>query len=583
MRVAGRPPVSGLQLLIDAAWISLAFTWVAVAALRELGANRLGLETGEQAWALLGAAAAFGALGSLLGRGTRAAPSLLPELPAGVAVLLALLLTAAWRQDDLARPLDAYWWLAEAQEEGHPALPVRLEGGEPFGWEEAPAWKVQPSEGKARLVADADASGRVILVLRGPIDAELSASGKGTRIERDRWEEGEDAPVRRYLDHGAVALALPIDLQAGESVEVQAAGEALYLLPGSEAVWSLHSTGELRFTHYWQILNQVENLDWAREVLDWRRLTLNQPPGWSPILALSVLYGQGDMPDAGVVFFWVLALIGASAVRLGSLLAPEAPPVAWLLPAALVAMLALLMIEPGSTIFPDPLYTAALLGAVVSLVGGRMSWFAVLGLGAGLIRYPGIVVASLFALAGAASGAVRSPWRGLLALWALALFALGTGLVLMFAGHAEDLLFILYFETFPEHWHGDYSPGSLLPRVPEFYLLWLRYSGGGLALALLAALWPAGEGPAGAGPVGAGPADPGRRGARFLLGGALAYSLALCTIDHHPSHYFLPLVSFSAVAVWVGSSSRLPTALKWALPLLSLLGMWITLSIGQVF
>lgn len=568
MRVTGRPPVTSLQLLIDAAWISLAFTWVAVAGLREVGAAALGLDTTGQAWALLAACALFGAVGSLLGRNARPAPSLAPELPGGLAVLLALLLSAAWKQSDLARPLDAYWWLAEAQEEEHPTLPLRLEGGEPFGWEESPAWKVTPQDGRARIVADGPSEGRVFLVQRGPVGSRLALANQTAEVQRDVMEAGEEAPVRRYLDDGAVALAVPIDLQAGQSLEVRSEGEALYLLPGSTAIWSLHSTGELRFTHYWQILNQVENLDWAREVLEWRRLTLNQPPGWSPILSLAVLFGQGDMPDAGLVFFYVLALIGASAVRLGALLAPEAPPVAWVMPAALVPVLALLMIEPGSTMFPDPLFTAALLGAAASLVGKRMSWFALLGVGASLIRYPGVFVATLLALAGAASGSTRAPWRGLAMQWALAVSALLVALALMFAGHAEDLLFILYFETFPEHWHDDYSPTSLLPRIPEFYLLWLRYSGGGLLLALLAAL---------------GPTDKARRGVRFLLGGAFAYSLVLCTIDHHPSHYFLPLVSFSAVAVWVGSAATLPTALRWALPLLSLLGMWITLGIGQVF
>ena len=38
----------------------------------------------------------------------------------------------------------------------------------------------------------------------------------------------------------------------------------------------------------------------------------------------------------------------------------------------------------------------------------------------------------------------------------------------MLSGDAEDLLFILYFETFPEHWHGNYNPLDLLGRLPSF-------------------------------------------------------------------------------------------------------------------
>ena len=51
-------------------------------------------------------------------------------------------------------------------------------------------------------------------------------------------------------------------------------------------------------------------------------------------------------------------------------------------------------------------------------------------------------------------------------------------------GDAEDLLFILYFETFPEHWHDNYNPFDLLSRTPSFYGKWLLYTGGSLALAV---------------------------------------------------------------------------------------------------
>jgi hypothetical protein len=132
----------------------------------------------------------------------------------------------------------------------------------------------------------------------------------------------------------------------------------------------------------------------------------------------------------------------------------------------------------------------------------------------------------------------------------------------------DDLLFVLYFETFPEHWHGDFSLPSLLPRIPDFYWLWLRYSGGGVLLAL-------------AGLPGA--PTLARRGARFLLLGAFAYSLILSTVDHHPTHYFLPLVALTGPAL-IATSAALPWRwLAWALVLLTLGGLWTTVAIGQVF
>ncbi len=39
------------------------------------------------------------------------------------------------------------------------------------------------------------------------------------------------------------------------------------------------------------------------------------------------------------------------------------------------------------------------------------------------------------------------------------------------------------------------------------------------------------------------------RGARWVMACALVYSLMLCTIDHMSSHYFLPLVGLTAVAI----------------------------------
>ena len=40
--------------------------------------------------------------------------------------------------------------------------------------------------------------------------------------------------------------------------------------------------------------------------------------------------------------------------------------------------------------------------------------------------------------------------------------------VAMLTGDAEDLLFILYFETFPEQLARQFNPLDLLSRVPEY-------------------------------------------------------------------------------------------------------------------
>ena len=53
------------------------------------------------------------------------------------------------------------------------------------------------------------------------------------------------------------------------------------------------------------------------------------------------------------------------------------------------------------------------------------------------------------------------------------------GGIAVLSGDAEDILFILYFETFPEHWHGNYNPVALISRMPEFYGKWGMYTGGG--------------------------------------------------------------------------------------------------------
>jgi hypothetical protein len=148
------------------------------------------------------------------------------------------------------------------------------------------------------------------------------------------------------------------------------------------------------------------------------------------------------------------------------------------------------------------------------------------------------------------------------------LAGVGIAALLVYLGEAEDLAFILYFETFPEHWHDDYALGSLLPRIPEFYGAWARYTGGGLLLVVVGALFGA------AGPV--------RTALRALFVPILAYSAILSTVDHSPSHYFLPLVGMTGPLVVAASATRASPVWRWGLSIACLLGLWIFLWTGQI-
>ncbi|NOY27403.1 MAG: hypothetical protein GXP62_16175 [Oligoflexia bacterium] len=328
---------TALQIGLDAAWISMAWTWLAVALVRETG-----LRGDAEAYGLLALAAAFGLLGQWLDRDHHpASPPIPGERLGSAAVVVAVLLSALWRYGDLVRPLDGYWWMAGADDEGHQVLPIVAGQGfaavTPLGWPESGALRLDLPPGdapvQATLVASEAAKGRLILAVRGPIGSQVQVGDREATVARSIQEEGEDKPVRRYLDKGTAGLALDVDLKAGQAVAVQVRGDSLYVLPGTEAVWAAHASGDLRYTHYWQILNQVENLDWAAEVLDWRWFTLHQPPAWSPLLATSLLLGDGDLPGNNLLFLWVIGLVGLSAVRLSALLAPRAPAAAWLIPA----------------------------------------------------------------------------------------------------------------------------------------------------------------------------------------------------------------------------------------------------------
>ena len=557
-----------LQRGLDAAWIGMALAWIDIAILREAG-----LRGDEAGMAFVGLSAAWAVLGLLVGRRhLMMRPTPQRELVGVLAVLAVIAVVIGWRAGDLARPLDGHWYLHGADNEGHMPLALRPGMGwsssEPIGWPESRAMRLVPNAEQARptLVAEERVRGRIVAAVRGPIGSRIAIGEKVNVVEAEMAESPEEGPVRRYLTRGVAAVSAHVELEPGQVMALEVEGEEIYLFPGTDAVWSMHATGALRYVHYYQLLNQVENQVWAEEILDSRRFTWHQPPGWSPLLAVTVLLVQPDLPGANTLFLWVLVLVGAAAVRLTSLLAPGAPLLATCIPAGMVASHGLLMIEPGSTNFPDSLYAAALLSVAVSLAAGRGAGFAAMGMVAGMLRWPGIITATL--LAGVwwwTKG--ESTIKRIGMLWGLTVLGGAAAGLAVLSGDAVDLLFVLYFETFPEHWHGNYNPIDLLSRVPDFYATWVRYTGGALLLAL---------------PMAFGASTPERRALRFLLVSIGLYSMLLCTIDHHPTHYFLPLVAFTGPILALAATTLRRPMIRNGLVVLWLLGLLRFLWMGQV-
>ena len=553
---------AGLGLLIDSAWIGMAITWLNVALVREAG-----ISPEHHLLALSMLAVAWTVVGFVWSRGQRAAWVFNQSARIGtVAVLLAVVGLSLWRSHDIARPLHGHWHLDGADEWRHEALPLSAQGAERHGWADAGAFSVIPVDGRVLIRADEPALGRLTLAVQGPIGSRMSLDEHSVEVQSSVTVREAEGPVRRYLAHGVAGFSLDIDVQAGETLTVETTGERIFVLPGADAVWSLHAAGVLRFVHYYQLLNQVENQVWAQEMLQDRWATLNQPPGWSPLLTTATVLLVDDMQSAAWLFLWVLILVGFTAVRLAVVLVPGAHPLAMVIPAGMVLSHGLLMFEPASYNFPDSLYAAAVLAVALAIAEQRVTWIAWMGIAAGLLRWPGVIVSSIFVLVYWRIFGL-SQWRALSRMWQLVAVGAVLAVIGSLTGKLEDLLFILYFETFPEHWHGDYAAKSLIPRVPGFYTLWTAYTGGGLLFAL-AGCW--------------GREGHSRRALRWLMTATLIYSAMLATIDHHPTHYFLPLVALTGVALVCASDSFRSDWMQWAVPALTLLGLGLFLWTGDV-
>lgn len=523
----------------------LAAVWISLGAL--VGVTFLSRVAGLGAWGVLGGMGLVGVAGVRV-------PG--PRAPAqhhtGVQVL-ALVLAAwavwSWR-DTLARPLEGYWYDAHVETGWTGATALPTTGG---GWR-----TIQPLPGGARVYVPAEDhpyllgpfAGGALLLLQGPVGAEVSVGPLHLTVSADPVEDPEEGPVPRYLDRGVASGLLEVPLARGERLPVHLsdpAHSALLLLPDVDAVWDLHGAGLLRHAHYYQLLNMVEQLRWARELGRTRWVTDVQPPLWSWILAGPLTVTGGALVTTNVWFGALVVACALAGVVVLRAWAPEAPAPAWLLPGAAAAIHTRLLLEPGSAGMPDTLYTLAALSALAALPRSP-SGFAAAGLTAQLARYPGTLLTGLFALL---AGDRRALTRlGLWVLLGMATF----GLLGALTGALPGWLETVWWETGPEHWHGDTRPGVLLGRVPAFAETWVAYAGGAPVLAALA--WP--------------------RGTRVALGGALLYALLLATVDHQPSHYFLPLVHLSVLAVGTTATSlRRPWA-RWLLVLVAGAGLFIS-------
>lgn len=558
---------SRLQWILDATWIGLALSWLDVAVVRELGIN-----PGSHSIALIILAAGWTGLGAWMAR-TK------PRLTAGspnerfglTAVALAVLFLGLWKAADIQRPLHGHWYLAGAGQAEFEGMAPTLDDGaaevQAIEGSDRGAFSFKPSPGGDELVASTPARGQVAIAMQGPVGAVLTVGSQRAVVAASVTEVAEEGAVRRYLSHGVAGLLVETELGVGERLNIAAGGSRVFVLPGAESVWAAHANGTLRYIHYYQLLNQVENQVWAQEMLQDRWATINQPPGWSPLLSIATVLLIDDLQAAAILFLWVLVLVGGSAVRLASVLAPNAPKIAFLVPAAMVLSHGLLMIEPGSYNFPDSLFAAAIIAVCIAIAERRTGWIAGLGIAAGLSRWPGVLLCTFLLLVHwRAFGALQL--NAIKRLWTWVLVGAVLAAIGAAAGVLDDLLFILYFETFPEHWHGEYAVTRLTPRIPGFFALWVAYTGGGLLLAAATALRAV--------------PSASRSALRWLLGSIGGYSLLLCTIDHHPTHYFLPLVAVIGVAVVCASDAAQRKSTRTAIPLLCLIGVFIFLWRGDV-
>ena len=504
-RRAGQP--DAVRVLFDAFWCSLPSAILGLAASR----------WGGGPWSQLGVAALSAGIGGWLDR--KGGGEWRPALPEAFGAIGALALISVWfglEAGNIARPLDRYWYLAGVEERLPDAGTAPKPGdgwaeATPIGDVEAGLWRLRPGGESATLIGPSSA--QMVLAVHAPVGASVSgATETPITVRASPVENPDEGPVWRYIGSGVAAgwLAEPMVDNSLLTLHFSSPGDTtVYVLASQDALWTLHGIGELHHAHYYQLLNMVEQLRWAEN----RWVTDVQPPLWTMVLAPAVALNHGGQPTANVLHAGVLVLLAFGGILFLREYSPHAPGPAWLLPGAAAVVTGKLLLEPGSDGMPDALYAVA----IVAALAGRPVGF---GLAAQLLRYPGWGVVFVGTLL-RRSWAEAARLTGVVAAAALA-FGVGGWLT----GALDGWLRTVAWESGPEHWHGNTEPRALLSRAPEFYRIWLIYAGGTPVLALLR--WPPGT--------------------RVALGTAAVYSLLLCTIDHSPTHYFVPLVVLSSLA-----------------------------------
>ncbi len=538
----------GLRVGFDAFWLSLPTAILGWALARNFGGG---------AWTLLAVSAGGALVGGLWER--RVQGPAVPWVPVGrerFGAVAAVAMIAVWFAQsaaDIARPLDRYWY-AEQREDG-PADASQFEvdnaGLQPAeGWVERTEVAegvtfLRPAGAHASLVGVGTATQGILL--RGPVGARLDGvPGGPMRVEASPIEVSEEGPVWRYLDRGVAARWLLPASSEGAALTLtfsEPAESSVVLLARPSAMWALQDSGELHWAHYYQLLNMVEQLRWVDE----RWVTDVQPPLWTWVLGPAVLVTGGGLPTANVLLAFVLVLSSLAGLLFLRAHAPTAPSPAWLLPGLAAVVSGRLLLEPGSAGMPDAIYAVALVAAL----SGRPVAF---GIAAQLLRYPGFAVVLV-------GTAIARAWRDAFRLCVgVAACALLFGLGGFATGALDGWLATVGWEAGPEHWHGEFDPVVLLGRAPKFYWMWLLYSGGTLLLAALA--WPLGT--------------------RVSLGTALVYSLLLCTIDHAPTHYFVPLVQLAALGSACTAASLRAAPLRQAVASAAVLGLCMAWMYGEI-
>lgn len=600
-------PLTGVWLALRAAFLSLVGFIVNLSLLKGLALAGLGIHPTPLALLILGVGE--GVLGLWLLRARWPELEIELEVPApprllwaGLVLLTGVSLTIH-HLPFIWRDLSAYWYhpdaFVQAAWDDAPGLEARgisLQRGE--GWQNISAEHALFRKERVTepQLLEIKALTATIVTLQylwmGPVGSALlldceDVTARGEVAKAPEEVEGE-GPTLRYLDQGLALVRLSVTVREARSCRLVPEGLATPALSagGTEAGstkgevqagilldmsdWPAGGMVEAAgsqawiLTHYYQILNVAENILWGRELFATRWVTLNQPPVWSYVYA-SVMTFVG--PGLWALNFFFIALVMALIVLAGAVARLEHEPdgladVLCFVPLLLVGVMhARIIIESGSTNFPDNLYPVGVMAGIYALWQSQARGFAGAALTTCLIRYPGsaflVLTPGAFALFNRARRRVAvqaAMWCGAL----LGVLALSFGLGGLLTGQLSDWFGILYFETLPEHFHDQYGLSELLPRPLEFYRLLLQYSGFTPLLTLVGLGLSRGRLP------------------RQLLLSTLAYTGLLCFIDHFPSHYFVTPM-YLLGAAFSSTLLGLQGWKRWGLLSLGLLGLVIGL------